>query len=226
MPLVSNNAKTKKKNDDSGLPDQKKKDMEEKEKKDSGSLKKVTATKPHSIPKKKAYITTNLCELYMIIQVKVGCYVMNEDDNLVVHCAFDSHECKGIVVENVFHKTLKCNCAKKCLRYIPVNHSLLKFCSRMYKHLNITAFGPGETQKVLNLVTENDLKEYETKYRKKEEIIDDSKRHRPPILIQKPQSLEFSLSADDDGGILDLDDITVSPLDNNLNNSVEKEGKG
>ena len=223
---VTNNAKTKKKKDDFAILNQKKKDVEEMEKKESGSSSKAAASKPPSIPKKKAYIKTSLCELYMIIQVKVGCYVVNDDENLVVHRAFDNHECKGIIVDNVFYKTLKCNCAQKSLRYIPVNHSLLKFCSKMYKQLNITAFGPGETQKVLNLVTENDLKEYETKYRKKEDIINDSKRHRPPILIQKPQTLDFSLSADDDGGILDLDDISVSPITKNFNNNEEKEGKG
>ena len=43
----------------------------------------------------------------------------------------------------------------------------------------------GDTQKILNLVTDDELKSYETRYRKKVNILDDSKEHKPPTLVEK-----------------------------------------
>lgn len=153
------------------------------------------AATPPSIPKKVPYVKTSLCHLHLLIQVKVGCFVVKEDDNLFVYRALDTNGCKGIVHEDKFLSSNCCRCPSHYERLIPLAHKLLKYCSKIYKEKNLITMAFGDTQKILNIVTDDELKSYETRYRKKVNILDDSKEHKPPTLVEKqPDQFNFTLS--------------------------------
>ena len=61
----------------------------------------------------------------------------------------------------------------------------MNYCSKIYKEKNYTPIALGDTQKILNLVTEDELKSYESRYCKKINILDDSREHKPPTLVEK-----------------------------------------
>ena len=103
----------------------------------------------------------------MLIQVKVGCIVVKNEEELVLNRALNKCECNGLIDKGVFLKLKSCNCKEKFEHYITVSHPLMKYCSKLYKQKNITTFASGETQKILNLVTEDELKEFECRYRKR-----------------------------------------------------------
>ena len=172
--------------------------------------------------RKKAYVKTTLCELYMMIQVKVGCIVIKNQEELILKRVFNKCECNGTIYKGVFLQLKSCNCKEKFERFIIVSHPLMKFCSKLYKQKNLTTFASGETQKILNLVTEEELKEFECRYRKKVNILDDSKVHRPPTVVQNPETFVFSLSdSGDDCNGLDIDNIPLQPLDEKPSSDIE-----
>ena len=120
-----------------------------------------------------------------MIQVKVGCFVVKEADTLVVYRELDTKGCKGIVLEDKFLSSIDCKCPKQCERIIPLSHRLLNYCSKLYKEEHYISVTIGDTQKILNIVTEDELKDYESRYRKKINILDDTQEHKPPTLVEK-----------------------------------------
>ena len=159
----------------------------------------------------------------MLIQVKVGCIVVKNEEELVLNRALNKCECNCLIDKGVFLKLKSCSCKQPYEHYIPVSHPLMKYCSKLYKQKNITTFASGETQKILNLVTEDELKEFECRYRKKVNILDDSKVHRPPTVVQNPETFGFSLSdSGDDFSVLEADNIPVLPLDYKQRNDNDK----
>ena len=158
----------------------------------------------------------------MLIQVKVGCFVVKEDDNLVVYRALDTNGCKGIVHEDKFLSSNCCRCPSHYERLIPLTHKLLKYCSKIYKEKNLITMSFGDTQKILNLVTDDELKSYETRYRKKVNILDDSKEHKPPTLVEKqPDQFNFTLSDSGEDGHF-IDEVSVMSINKEEEKDLKK----